>query len=243
MIKSMFSRKWMLATILVIGGAILFARLGIWQLDRLAQRRLFNAHYVEMVSSPPINLPGDSGLPLTDMEYRSANVTGNYDFRQQILLFNQYFRGQIGYHILTPLVLSDGTAVLVDRGWIPAESKSPATWSRYDEKNPAIVKGIIRLSLEKAEFTGRTDSALQPGETRRDIWIFPNIPRIQKQVSYKLLPVYIQQNVDQQDETPPVAYQPEIEISEGPHLGYAIQWFSFALIVLIGYPFLVRRSK
>jgi cytochrome oxidase assembly protein ShyY1 len=118
MIQKMVSRKWILVTVLVILGAALCVRLGIWQLDRLAQRRASNAHYVEMVSAPAVNLPTDAGLDLSTMEYRAINASGNYDFSRQIVLFNQYFRGQIGYHILTPLVFSNGTAVLVDRGWM-----------------------------------------------------------------------------------------------------------------------------
>jgi surfeit locus 1 family protein len=243
MIQKMVSRKWILVTVLVILGAALCVRLGIWQLDRLAQRRASNAHYAEMVSAPAVNLPTDAGLDLSTMEYRAINASGNYDFSRQIVLFNQYFRGQIGYHILTPLVLSNGTAVLVDRGWIPAESKTPESWSHYDEPNPASVQGIIRLSRAKADFTGQTDPALASGETRRDIWIFPNIARIQQQMNYKLLPIYIQKNMGQSGDTPPVPDQPVVDISEGPHFGYALQWFTFALILLLGYPYFIKRQE
>jgi surfeit locus 1 family protein len=48
--------------------------------------------------------------------------------------------------------------------------------------------------------------------------------------------------VDATDVTPPIPYQPEIELTEGPHFGYALQWFTYALILVLGYPFYVRRQ-
>ena len=59
---------------------------------------------------------------------------------------------------------------------------------------------------------------------------------------YALLPVYIQPDVDASDVEPPIPYQPIIELTEGPHFGYALQWFAFAAILLIGYPFYVRKQ-
>ncbi|HEY6075028.1 MAG TPA: SURF1 family cytochrome oxidase biogenesis protein, partial [Anaerolineales bacterium] len=56
LVLKMFSRKWILTTLLVFAGAALCARLGIWQLDRLAQRRVFNAHYISVRAKPPLDI-------------------------------------------------------------------------------------------------------------------------------------------------------------------------------------------
>jgi len=238
----MFSRRWVMATVFVLAGAALCVRLGIWQLDRLGQRRAANAHYIAMQAAPPLSLPRDSGRPLADMEYRALTTRGRYDYSQQVALRNQSYLDQFGYHLLTPLVLDDGTAVLVDRGWIPAEGNDrPSSWSAYDEAPDVAISGIIRLSRAKAELGGATDPPLAPGQVRLDTWLFPDLPRIQQQVSYKLLPIYIQLNPVSGDTQPPIPYQPEVDLSEGPHQGYAIQWFSFAAILFVGYNFYIAR--
>jgi surfeit locus 1 family protein len=242
MIGKLLNRKWIFATILVILGAVVCIRLGFWQLDRLAQRRASNAHYVLMKSLEPVTLPTREDV--VSMEYRSIVASGTYDFSEQVAIRNQYFDEQYGYHLLTPLVLSDGKAVIVDRGWVPAEGNDqPTNWAAYDENGIVEVKGIIRLSREKAELGGKSDPQLGPGQTRLDIWNFPNLVRIQKQTKYPLLPIYIQLDPEQLDSKPPIPSQPDVDLTEGPHLGYAIQWFSFAAIMLIGYPFYVRQQS
>jgi surfeit locus 1 family protein len=240
MIRKMLVGKWVFATAFVVLAATVCVRLGFWQLDRLAQRRASNAHYVLMTTLDPVTLPATDDLQT--MEYRSIEASGKYDFSEQVALRDQYYGDQFGYHLLTPLVLADGNAIMVDRGWIPAEGNdSPSSWARYDENGVVNVKGIIRLSRERAELGGKTDPQLAPGQTRLDIWNFPNLKRIQQQSSHALLPVYIQVDPVQSDSNPPIPSQPQVDLTEGPHLGYAIQWFSFAAIFLIGYPFYVRR--
>ena len=240
-----FSRRWLLATVLVIAGAALCARLGIWQLDRLKQRRAFNAHVYAVRAMPPLPLPTQADDEnLVDMEYRPTHATGTYDFAHQIAIRNQYNNSQYGYHLVTPLRMAKGQAVLVDRGWIPADGNStPANWQQYDISGQVSVQGIIRVAQTTAIFGGVADPTLTPGQRSMDLWIYVNIPRIAQQIPYPILPVYIQQNPDPSKTVPPIPYQEELDLSEGPHQGYAIQWFSFAAILLGGYPFYVRKQE
>jgi len=198
-------------------------------------------HYASMVTLEPLELPSDENL--IEMEYRPVFVSGTYAFSQQVAIRNQYYRDQYGYHLLTPLVLTNGKAVLVDRGWIPSDGNSTRSgWDRYNKSAHSTVSGIIRLSRERADFTGNADPELAPGQERMDFWLFPNIGRIQEQVNYDLLPIYIQADPEPNEELP-IPVQPQVEITEGPHLGYALQWFTFAGILLIGFPFYVRKQS
>jgi surfeit locus 1 family protein len=243
-LRMMFSRKWLLTTLLVLAGTALCVRLGIWQLDRLEQRRAFNAHYLAVRAQPPLNLNEAIDEDLSGMEYRDAYARGHYDFDQQVALRNQYHGSQYGYHLLTPLVLEDDTAVLVDRGWIPANSDdSPEAWRQYDQPVEAEIRGTLRLGREKAELGGLPDPTLTPDQPRLEVWNAINIARIEGQTSYRLLPVYLQPEPDMEDETPPIPFQPEIEITEGPHLGYAGQWFIFAGLLFFGYPLFFLRKR
>jgi surfeit locus 1 family protein len=241
--RTMFSRSWVLTTLLVLIGGVVCIRLGIWQLDRLEQRRAFNAHVEAMWNAAPLTLSGLSTLDLTAMEYRAVKVSGTYDFENQVVLRNRYFQDQYGYNLLTPLILDDGSAVLVDRGWIPADGNdSPSDWRKYDQPGQVTLQGQIRLGQTKPDMGGVPDPTLTPGQTRLDSWNIVNLERIQSQVPYPLLDVFVQPDVDPSDVEPPIPYQPEIELTEGPHLGYAGQWFIFASILVLGYPVYLRKK-
>jgi surfeit locus 1 family protein len=131
----------------------------------------------------------------------------------------------------------------VDRGWIPAEGNaSPTDWQKYNEPGEVTVTGQIRLGQTKPRFGGVAD-ALPTGGAKLEIWNNANIEKITEQLPYPAVPVYIQPNVDENDTTPPIPYQPTVELTEGPHFGYALQWFTFATILLVGYPFYIRKQE
>jgi surfeit locus 1 family protein len=242
--RAIFSRQWILATLFVLAGSALCVRLGIWQLDRLAQRRVFNAHYLATTEMSPLPLDSASlAIDLTTMEYRAVTVTGTFDFEHQVALRNRYHNDEYGYNLLTPLILSDGTAILIERGWIPATGNaSPSDWRKYDQPGAQTIRGLLRLGQAKPDLGGVPDPELAPGQDHLDFWNIVNLERISLQIPNKLLPVFIQPNPDETLTAPPYPYQPEIEITEGPHFGYALQWFTFASILFFGYPFYLRHQ-
>jgi len=238
----LFSRKWLFATLLVFAGTLVLIRLGIWQLDRLQQRRAFNAQVESSRTQPLLDLNAVQPGNIVDMEWRSVQMTGKYDFENQVAIKNQYNNNQYGYHLLTPL-LSNGTAVLVDRGWIPADSNStPADWRKYDQVGEIKVTGQIRLGLGKPAFGGIADILPEDG-SRLEFWNNADVAQISKQLPYPILGVYIQEAPNPSNAEPPISFQPELDLTEGPHLGYAIQWFMFASMLFFGYPFYVKRQE
>lgn len=240
-----WSPRWILTTLLVIAGVGVLARLGIWQLDRLAQRRAFNERVVAQMQASELDLNANSGLgnQLFDMEYRTVAVRGRYNFDQEVLLRNQEFNGQLGFHVLTPLrIANTDETIMVDRGWIPFDQATPEMRRKYQEPGEVMVRGVIRRPQTHPDFGGTADPPLGPGETRLDAWNIVNLERIQRQVSEALLPVYILQAPDPAWTSLPARQLVMPEISEGPHMGYAMQWFTFAVILGLGYPFFVRKQ-
>jgi surfeit locus 1 family protein len=241
-LRKMFSRKWLLTTLLVFLGTALCIRLGIWQLDRLDQRRAFNNQVNTMRAMSALNLNAGNFGNIETMEWRSVIISGKYDFEDQVAIRNQYYHDQYGYHLLTPL-LSHGMAVLIDRGWIPADGNSaPADWRKYDEPGVVTVTGQIRLGQSKPAIGGVADMLPADGGP---LWIWNNgdVEKIALQLPYPVLNVYIQPDVDAEDVSPPIPSQPKVELTEGPHFGYAIQWFTFATILFVGYPFYLRKQE
>ncbi|MBI5300537.1 MAG: SURF1 family protein [Chloroflexi bacterium] len=258
-LRIFFSRKRVRTTLLAFVAVAVMLGLGVWQLDRLQQRRAFNARVSGHVTAPSLELSGAAlETDLTNVEYRAVHVVGKYDEAHQVALRNQAYKNQVGVTLLTPLIIS-GTqqAVLVNRGWIPFDDAAPDKWSRYAEPGIAQVRGVIRRAQTQPDFGGINDS---PGA--HQVWNLANVSRIAEQLPYPLLPIYIQQTpngsatiladtsmslVNIPGQTAPIAsavpqrMPVELDLSEGSHLPYALQWFLFAAIVAIGYPRIVLR--
>ncbi len=251
MVLRIFSRRWLLASVLVLIAAAVMVRLGIWQLDRMHQRQAFNARVQEQLSAEPLTLDQSAlNLDLYSMEYRQAVVTGTYIPEDEIVLRNQVreteFGSELGMDLFTPLLI-DGTntAILVERGWIPQENASPYARKIYQENGSVTLTGWLRRDETDFNIGAwlHPDPELSPDQNRLDVWNNLDLERIASQMNTTLLPVYLQLDPDQELTDPPYATRPEIDLSEGPHLGYAIQWFSFAALLLIGYPFYVQRQE
>ncbi len=245
-VKNIFSKRWLFTSLIVFLGFAVLVRLGLWQLDRLAQRREFNARIFEQIDAPEFNISAENYHEnLYDMEYRPLNVTGHYDFNSQVALRNQYSNNQLGVHLLTPLLIenSENIAILIDRGWIPQEDASPENWGKYDEIGTVDIDGIIRRSEITPQLNMLPDPTLAPGQSGLDVWSQINLERIVLQSDHKFLNVYLQQVPSAGLPELPERTEPDIDLDDGPHLGYALQWFVFSLILISGYPFYIRTQE
>jgi surfeit locus 1 family protein len=244
-----FSRRWWWTTLLMLVVVAVTIRLGFWQLDRMRSQQETNEHARAVLSAKQLELTGqEDASELKSMEYRSVVVRGQYDFDHQIALRNQFWgdpdgTAEYGYHLLTPLVIDDGQAVLVDRGWIPGKYNTPESWRQFNEAQYSTIKGVIRVPILKGEMGGGVaDPTPMPGEEMMFIWNYLDIERLQSQLTYKLLPIYIQESPDGDALVLPYESTPNVEISdEKVHLGYALQWFFYASLVFFGYPIYLRR--
>ena len=223
-------------------------RLGIWQLDRLSARRADNTHIRAMQAAPSLDLNAlDPSFDLETMEYRAAAARGTFIFDDQVALRNQYWGipdgpAEYGYHLLTPLLLEDGRTVLVDRGWIPGSYADPVSWHEFDGPGEVVVSGILRLSQAEAEMGSLSTGEIQSGQ-RLDFWVLPDLDGIARQRSYELLPVYLQQASSEDKGDLPYRALPDLVLTDGSHLGFALQWFFYAGLVFFGYPVFLRKRQ
>jgi surfeit locus 1 family protein len=240
---SPFRGRWLLATIGVALLCALFLTLGFWQLQRLEQKRAANALILARMQEPPLTLSGQA-LDPEQANLRRATVRGTYDYSQEIVLRNRTLNEIPGVHVIVPLrIAGSEAAVLVDRGWIPYEMADPAQRAQFRGAAGEVeVSGILQQSQKRPGSIAPADPPLGPDRPRLDAWHRVDIPRIQEQIPYPLLPLYLEE-----DQTPgePVRRfpraEPELALSEGSHLGYAVQWFAFAGILLGGYVLFFRQ--
>jgi surfeit locus 1 family protein len=234
-------RQWTLL-VAAIAVAAVCVRLGVWQLDRLEGRRAFNEAVEAGLARPRVEIDAaldEAGGDASRLSYRPVQATGRYDAAHEVILYGRTLEGRAGNHVLTPLVIGDGRAVLVDRGWVPFEEDSPPLGGSLGAPSGEIrVEGVLRPSDTQGE---QPDPAsVAPVSTVKAI----DLAALDEQIPFALLPQYLQlsfQNPPQPDGLPAAAPLPEL--SEGPHLGYAVQWFAFAITALVGYALLLRRDR
>lgn len=232
------------ATLLVFAVAVVCVRLGFWQLDRLAERRARNAQVEARLEAAPAVLdapPSDTAGWLN----RRVTLTGTYDEERSIVYAGRAYGGVPGVHVLAPLTLEKtGARVLVNRGWLPAADAATPDLAL------AHVPGTVRVTGVVVPFPGGSSPVARGVTVRqqdaeggfRKTWFAIDPDAIRAQFPYALGGITVQ--VLPEPGAPPwPARLPAPALDEGPHLGYTIQWFSFALIAIVGWAIMVMKSR
>jgi surfeit locus 1 family protein len=214
-------RRDLAAAILALAVAALFVRLGVWQLNRLADRKTRNLEIQAAHALAPVELPLHRVEPEA-LRDRRAHAHGAYDYTHERVWRGRTYDGTPGVALLTPLRLSDGSAVFVDRGWVPSPDAAHVDATRYREGDSADVMGL----------------ALPAPRDRGDV----DPQALRDSLPYAVLSIVIQMN----DSTAPhptglKRWRPPA-LDNGPHMSYAIQWFCFAGIVVVGVVVLLWRT-
>jgi len=210
---------------------------GFWQLDRLHQRRASNARIESRLSQPAVPLEPllAQGADADALAYRRVVATGTYDTTHEAVLIGRTLRDETGNNLLTPLRLAGGDALVVNRGWVPYAVGAPRDPSAVPPAGAVEVTGVL-MPAEK-------DTA-EPADTPpKSILATIDVGVLQAGTAEHLLPVYLWLQSQSPPQTGGVPRSvPLPPLSEGPHFSYAVQWFTFALIGIIGYPLLLRRE-
>jgi surfeit locus 1 family protein len=233
--------RWVLAIAIAVVLVVGFVRLGVWQLDRLDERRTTNSLVEERGSAPPAPLDDLIALHGADPEgliHRRAIVEGRYRQDLEFFSIGRTYGDRSGILVATPLELADGTLMIVVRGLVPSDTVGPPA------DGFELPSGGVML-------TGRIDDGEEPlriGEPPPDGGTITSISRIDLGFIDTWMPgdvAPISLLLDSQDPEstgPSPVRVPDEELTEGSHLGYAIQWFAFALIVAVGVSYLVWRA-
>lgn len=248
--KFVLKPKWIVSHLVVIAIAVLFISLGFWQLRRLDAKKAHNRVVKERTATSPAPIGhmltaadgfGSAGLAkASSLEFRQVTATGSYQADQEVLVRGRSLGGAPGSWVLTPLKLSDGTALVINRGWISNDGRLTALPPKYRAPAGEVsITGLLQATQTRGSF-GSTDpvTGTLPNLARADV------RRLQAQVPERLVPAYAQlesQRPAPESGSSPTLLDPPV-LDEGPHLSYAIQWFTFTFIGLAGYPIILRRA-
>ena len=225
-------RRILVFSVLAAAAAIVFVCLGLWQIGRLHERRTFNATIEQQQRGAPlplVDLPHDTA----QAHYRAASVDGMYDYDHEIVLSYRTRRGSPGVDLLTPVrIAGSDTAVLVNRGWVYSPDGASVDRARWHEGSMARLKGYVELVT--------ADTVLAVSRHPR---VVRHVSRAEltSKIPYPVASFYLIAFGDTTDMAHPARRDLPV-LDDGPHRGYAFQWFSFALIAVAGAAIVVRRE-
>jgi surfeit locus 1 family protein len=214
---------------------IVFLRLGFWQLSRLSERKQLNAELASRAADPALpvsQLPTDTA----SAHYRRVSLEGEYDYANEIVLTFRSREGSPGVNIVTPVRLTGSdTALLVVRGWVYSPDGTTVDLTRWREGSS--LKGTGFVETYPPSRTGPNGSTIVSNAYR---WL--DKATLEKRLGRPVKPYYVVLTSPPADtaHTPPRLGVPPMD--EGPHQSYAIQWFSFAAISIIGTVLFLKRN-
>lgn len=228
--------RWVVLVAAVLTAGVT-ARLGVWQLDRAAQKTTVQASLDARRDLPELSspeLPVDAQA-LADLLHRRIRLQGVWLSQHTVYLENRQMQGRPGFFVVTPLALDDGTAVLVQRGWLPRDLRD-----RTRVQAPALPAGRVELVARIAPPPARLydfDAAAEgPIRQNLDVMAFALETRL------KLRPLSVLE-LDQTPVTSRQAPDPDRLLRDWPfpaadvhkHYGYAFQWFALSALTITLY--------
>ena len=223
--------SWVISHVLVFALVISTFALGMWQLSRLDERRSYNSIVTSQFGQPTEQLSSllQSFEEGSDILYRVAEVSGEFDPSKQIYVVNRSQNGIAGVHVVTALkTLENSLFIAVNRGFIPR--------SVYLEANPGDLSPPIgEVDVRGLVIAGKKDDRGYGDEMAEiDLAVLSDYWEIE------LASVFLQREELNAVAEIPIPL-PLPDLTEGPHLSYAVQWFIFMTIALIGYPLVLRK--
>jgi surfeit locus 1 family protein len=217
--------------------AAICVRLGFWQLSRLAERKARNALVAARMTSEPVDialLPRDTAVA----NFRRVRVAGTPDYAHELLHAARTRRGSPGVNIFTPIhVVGSDTAVLVNRGWVYSPDGATLDLTKWRERDSVLVGYVVELPASGgAAYRDRPNTIAR---LSYDV--------VSRALPYPVRPIYVvaldNETGDTSNASNRIARLPVPALDNGSHFSYAVQWFSFATVALVGAALVIRQSR
>jgi cytochrome oxidase assembly protein ShyY1 len=233
--------RWLVGHAIIIVLAVTFVLLGIWQLNRNTEKHEKVRRAKAEAAAPAPDLNGT----VNPAAGARAQAEGTFLPGKDVILRDQSRNGSLGQEILTPMRMADGTIVIVNRGWLAGGLTGDTT--------PVIVPAPTGNAAARGPLVASRQ--LQAQDSVRTVGGMLSVPRVDTQAIAARLQLRRVRSVwlDAQSLEPaPAPGAPLLPTPPPPdqvnHMQYALQWFSFALIGLIGWPIVLwqvtrRRAR
>ena len=236
-LRFLASRRWIGFSVFVIILAGVCVQLGSWQFDKLAERADRNSLVEEHLVLDPVPLdeavpPGGDVRP--SQQWTIVRVTGRYDVERQVTVKYVSRDGRPGVDVLTPLLLDDGTALIVNRGFVETLRSSQAPTDV-----PAPANGEVEVTGWLRTNSAATGEAILVNDTQvRAI----SSDGLAEHVPYELRDGYL--NLQEQSPGPGLLEaEPRPELGPGTHFAYGLQWWFFGALALTGFVWFAHAER
>jgi surfeit locus 1 family protein len=217
--------KWpvarLLAAVVVLA---VTARLGVWQLDRAAQKLELQTQVEQQALKPALAALAPSDLE--ELVHRRAVLQGHWAVRHTVYLDNRQMNGRPGFFVLTPLVMADGRTIVVQRGWIPRHSQDRTALASVQTPD-----GLVEVSGRIAPPPSKLMELRQgsSGHIRQNL----DLAELERESGLTLVPVTL---VDTRPASEGLLRDwPVPTLGVAKHYGYAFQWFALSALVFLLY--------
>lgn len=213
----------------------LLISLGVWQIERLHWKEALIERVDSRIAMPAVRLDTALSHGLADAEYRHVHLHGVFQNDHEVYLFAPSKAGEPGYHVVTPLVVEGGSAVLIDRGFVPKDLKDPLRRADGQAEGDVEIIGVVRLSQPPGMFTPAPDIADR-------VWYTKDIPALAAAAGARLLsPVIVEADAQDLPGGYPLGGQTRVDFPNN-HLQYALTWFALAFVLLVIYLLYHRKQ-
>jgi len=210
----------LVATLIALPAVVAMLGLGLWQLDRREWKHELLASMQQRMGETPREMSEILAMPSNERAWRPIMVVGRFLNDREMPLYRQDVdSGEPGYDILTPLVLADGRAVLVNRGWVPPDKRDPATRPGAPQ-GQVWVTGVVRDVGEREAFAN--DNSPETGE-----WYWIDLDAMHAHAGVDLLPLVVVADRTGDPAALPRGGQIFVDLPDN-HLQYALTWFGLA---------------
>lgn len=222
-------------TVITAVAVVTATGLGIWQI----QRMFWKQDLIE-TRSRQSSLPVLEGAPASfdraQHEYRRARVTGVFDHARELFVAARSLNGNVGYHVVTPLRLSGGRTLLVNRGWVPTALREPNLRAAGQVTGQVTLTGFMRAPQEGGWAT-------RDNKPAANLWYTVDPAAMAKAANLtQVQPWYLEAGPRANPGGFPIGGQTRLEL-RNQHLQYVITWFSVALTGLVIWYLWHRRRE
>ncbi len=221
-------RPGLVSTLLAAAGFGLFASLALWQVNRAAEKQNLQATVEQRMSMKEMSL-SDMNIEAHNLQFVRVEGRGHFEKGKDILLDNIVYQGTAGYYLYSLLKLDNRQErVLVNRGWLPMGKSRAEIPVFATPEDHLVVHGVITKPRSRPVVLGNVD---KPNIEHEQVWLYLDLDYLAKQTGHVIMPFVVR--MDKRDPLGYVRDWPRFDAKISMHIGYAIQWAVFAIIVLV----------
>jgi surfeit locus 1 family protein len=222
-------------TLIAVPGVLMLLALAGWQLSRHVERTAENEFRAARLAMLPVGV--DAALADRDTSrFRRVTAAGVFDHSKELHVYARSLNGNEGFYVLTPLKREGARPLLVNRGWVPKDSRDPARRAAGQVGGPVAIEGVLRDEARRGWL-------MPDNEPAKNGWFWFDLPAMAEAAGVPdALPVYVEAALEPRNPGGyPLGGQTQAQLPR-PHLQYAFTWFCLALALAAIYVISQRRK-